>query len=159
MRIGVREDDDERLARLAGTLADAGFFVRSGTPDDLAGGSLLILDVGIAELPELLGRLSWSASTGRLRLDPAAHAVRVGDRMEALTPTEFRLLAALAERPGECLRRYELRAAGWSKDAIVHDNTLDAYMARLRRKLRRLGADAQISTTRRVGYSLRRPVS
>src|SRR3954447_16056773 len=30
-----------------------------------------------------------------LRLDPAAHAVRCGERVEALTPTEFRLLAAL----------------------------------------------------------------
>src|SRR6201991_844013 len=31
-----------------------------------------------------------------LHLDPAAHAVRLGPRSEPLTPTEFRLLAALA---------------------------------------------------------------
>src|SRR6202008_3433412 len=42
---------------------------------------------------------------GGLQLDPAAHGVRVGERAEPLTPTEFRLLAALAARPGEVLRR------------------------------------------------------
>ena len=40
-----------------------------------------------------------------LRLDRAAHAARVGERLEQLTPTEFRLLAALAARPGDVVRR------------------------------------------------------
>src|ERR687890_28293 len=40
---------------------------------------------------------------GRLRLDPVEHAVGVGDERIALTPTEFRLLAALGARPGEAV--------------------------------------------------------
>src|SRR3954447_21909076 len=40
-----------------------------------------------------------------LRLDPAAHAVRCGEKVAALTPTEFRLLAALAARPADVVRR------------------------------------------------------
>ncbi len=92
---------------------------------------------------------------GELRLDPAAHGARVGDRVEALTPTEFRLLAALAARPGEVLRRHELVSAAWPDGAIVHANTLDAYIGRLRRKLRALGAAAEIATARGVGYRLR----
>jgi two-component system OmpR family response regulator len=92
---------------------------------------------------------------GELRLDPAAHGARVGDRVEALTPTEFRLLAALAARPGDVLRRHELVAAAWPDGAIVHANTLDAYIGRLRRKLRALGASGQIATARGVGYTLR----
>jgi two-component system response regulator MprA len=95
------------------------------------------------------------AAAGALQLDPAAHGVRVGERSEPLTPTEFRLLAALAARPGEVLRRRELVAAAWPDGAIVHANTLDAYIGRLRRKLRSLGADAEISTARGVGYTLR----
>jgi two-component system response regulator MprA len=90
-----------------------------------------------------------------LRLDPAAHGVRVGERAEALTPTEFRLLAALAARPGEVLRRRELVAAAWPDGAIVHANTLDTYIGRLRRKLRGLGADEEIATARGVGYVLK----
>jgi two-component system response regulator MprA len=79
----------------------------------------------------------------------------VGPRFEALTPTEFRLLAALAARPGEVLRRRELVSAAWPDGAIVHANTLDAYIGRLRRKLRALDARTEIGTARGVGYMLR----
>jgi two-component system, OmpR family, response regulator len=88
-------------------------------------------------------------------LDPAAHAARVGERTESLTPTEFRLLAALAARPGAVVRRRELVSVAWPAGAIVHDNTLDSYIGRLRRKLRALQSDRQIVTARGVGYSLR----
>jgi two-component system response regulator MprA len=90
-----------------------------------------------------------------LRLDPAAHAVRCGEKVEALTPTEFRLLATLAARPGDVVRRRELTAAAWPDGAIVNENTLDAYIARLRRKLREVGSAEEIATARGVGYALR----
>jgi two-component system OmpR family response regulator len=92
---------------------------------------------------------------GAVHLDPATHAMHAGERSVALTPTEFRLLALLAARPGEVVRRRELIAAAWPDGAIVHDNTLDTYVGRLRRKLRELGVDEEIGTARGVGYSLR----
>ena len=52
-----------------------------------------------------------------------------------LTPTEFRILARLAAKPGDAVRRRQLVEAAWAHGAIVHDNTLDVYIARLRRKL------------------------
>jgi two-component system OmpR family response regulator len=73
----------------------------------------------------------------------------------SLTPTEFRLLAALAARPGEVVRRRELVQAAWPAGAMVHDNTLDQYVARLRRKLRDLEAPTAIATAHGVGYRLR----
>ena len=72
-----------------------------------------------------------------------------------LTPTEFRLLSALAARPGEVVRREALVAAGWPAGAIVHENTLDTYVARMRRKLRAAGEPREIDTVRGVGYALR----
>jgi two-component system OmpR family response regulator len=90
----------------------------------------------------------------RLRLDPARHSVAVEGDDVALTPTEYRLLAALAARPREVVRRAELVAAGWPDGAIVHDNTLDAYVARLRRKLREIGREGAIATAHGVGYRL-----
>jgi two-component system OmpR family response regulator len=90
-----------------------------------------------------------------LVLDPAAHAIVSGDRRAPLTPTEFRLLSALAASPGEVVRRPALIATAWPDGAIVHDNTLDAYIARIRRKLREAGAPVAIETTRGVGYVLR----
>src|SRR4051812_28260793 len=92
---------------------------------------------------------------GAMILDPAAHAIVHGDARVALSPTEFRLLAALAAAPGAVVRRAALVAAGWPDGAIVHDNTLDAYVARIRRKLRAAGADDVIETARGVGYLLR----
>jgi two-component system OmpR family response regulator len=92
---------------------------------------------------------------GRLVLDPAAHAVLGSKATVMLTPTEFRLLAALAARPGEVLRRSTLVSAAWPDGAIVHQNTLDAFLARIRRKLREAGADAIIETARGIGYVLR----
>jgi two-component system OmpR family response regulator len=92
---------------------------------------------------------------GGIVLDPSAHAISVGDEQTRLTPTEFRLLAALAARRGEVLRRGELVSAAWPVGAIVHENTLDAYAARLRRKLRALGAPDALETVRGVGYVLR----
>jgi two-component system OmpR family response regulator len=87
-----------------------------------------------------------------LRLDPVKHSVR-GDSAEvALTPTEFRLLARLLANPGEAVRRRDLVRAGWPHGAIVHENTLDAYIARLRRKLRALEAAPQLVTVHGVGY-------
>jgi len=88
-------------------------------------------------------------------LDPAAHALVDGEVRVGLTPTEFRLLATLASRRGELVRRHELIAAAWPDGAVVHDNTLDAYLARIRRKLRDVGSDSGIETARGVGYILK----
>ena len=91
---------------------------------------------------------------GDLRLDPATHAASCGERTVPMTPTEFRLLGALASRPNETLRRLELVRAGWPHGAVVHDNTLDVYVGRLRRKLRELGSSAELRTVHGVGYQL-----
>jgi len=53
------------------------------------------------------------------------------------------------------VRRTTLVAAAWPDGARVHDNTLDAYIARIRRKLRDSGASEAIETARGVGYRLR----
>src|SRR6202011_1912541 len=87
---------------------------------------------------------------GGLRLDPPTHAV--GD--VPLTPTEFRLLARLLAQPGEAVRRRELVRAGWPHGAIVRENTLDAYVARLRRKLKGIDGAPEILTVHGVGYRI-----
>ncbi len=87
-----------------------------------------------------------------LRLDPLAHAVSDHVREVQLTPTEFRLLARLLSRNGEAVRRRELVRAGWPHGAFVRENTLDAYVARLRRKLKELEGAPEITTIHGVGY-------
>jgi two-component system response regulator MprA len=90
----------------------------------------------------------------RMVLDPGEHTVARDGATQVLTPTEFRLLAALAGRPGKALARGELIDAAWPHGAIVQDNTLDVYIARIRRKLGALPEGPTIVTQHGVGYRL-----
>jgi two-component system response regulator MprA len=87
-----------------------------------------------------------------LRLDPVRYLLEVRGMPVALTPTEFRLLACLMASPGAVVRRRVLLRAAWPEGAQVSDNTLDQYLARLRRKLREADSPRGISTVRGVGY-------
>jgi two-component system, OmpR family, response regulator len=93
--------------------------------------------------------------TSGLRLDPSMHTASAGAEAVELTPTEFRLLARLGSTPSEGVSRRSLIEAAWPHGAIVHDNTLDVYIGRLRRKLAALPGAPEIATVRGVGYSLR----
>jgi len=88
-----------------------------------------------------------------LRLDPSGHGLAGPAGHQSLTPTEYRLLAALMAAPGRVVRRRALALAGWPEGAIVADNTLDQYVARLRRKLAAAGEEGRaIATVHGVGY-------
>jgi DNA-binding response OmpR family regulator len=91
---------------------------------------------------------------GGLSLDPTRHALIGPAGTQRLTPTEFRVLAALMGRPGEVVRRRDLLAAGWPDGAIVSENTLDQYLTRLRRKIEAAGEPGRaITTAHGVGYT------
>ena len=115
------------------------------------------------EIKEVLARLSVlvrrapGGDTGAsgLTLDPARHSVRTSTGEAALTPTEYRVLAAIASRPGQVVRRRTVVAAAWSDGASVSENSLDTFMRRVRAKLDQIDAPVQIATVRGVGYRLR----
>ena len=110
----------------------------------------------VARLAALIKRSSGPAPAGPggLHLDPVSHALTAAGASVSLTPTEFRIVALLLAAPGAVVRRRELVRAGWPDGAIVHDNTLDQYVARLRRKLREVGQPAVIETAHGLGYRL-----
>jgi two-component system OmpR family response regulator len=110
----------------------------------------------VARLQALLRRSSGDRllESAGLRLDPVRHSAADRSGEVALTPTEFRLLARLMSRPGEAVRRRELVRAGWPHGAIVRENTLDAYVARLRRKFKQLEQPPEILTVHGVGYRI-----
>jgi len=111
----------------------------------------------VARLQALIkrGGSETAIEAGGLRLDPRSHDASCGSRNVKLTPTEFRILARLGAAPGDAVRRRDLVRAAWPHGAIVHDNTLDVYIARLRRKLATLPNTPGIVTMHGVGYSLR----
>ncbi|TME74524.1 MAG: response regulator transcription factor [Chloroflexi bacterium] len=94
-----------------------------------------------------------AASIGKLTVDARAHQATVAGEALDLTPTEFRLLAALATRPGEVVDRRALLRAGWPEERDPDPEWLKAHLARLRSKLDGAGAPA-LSNVRGVGYRL-----
>lgn len=102
-------------------------------------------------------RRAPALSAGRLRVDVARHEVRLDGRPVELSPTEFRVLAALAASPGVVLGPGELITAAWGAEYADSVDYLKPVISRLRRKL---GDDAQrallIQTVRGFGYRLRR---
>ena len=167
--IGLPDADGRDLCqalRARGTTAPVLFLTaRDAVTDRLAGFSAggddyltkpFHFDELVARLRALLRRSGAdpAATVGTLRLDPVAHRVSDDGHSATLTPTEFRVLAALVAHPDEVVRRRELIRAAWPDGAIVHDNTLDQYVARLRRKLREVTEDVTITTVHGVGYRL-----
>lgn len=86
-------------------------------------------------------------------LDPTQHAI-AGENVVSLTPTEYRLLAAVCAAHGGVVRRRSMVAAGWPDGAVVSDSTLDAYVSRIRNKLRDAGRSEKLANVRGVGYRL-----
>ena len=93
-------------------------------------------------------------TAGDLRLDPVKHVLVCRDDQAEVTPTEFRLTGAMIARSGEVIRRREMISAAWPPGAIVHDNTVDVYVRRLRKKLETLDSETRIHTVHGVGYRL-----
>jgi len=101
------------------------------------------------------GRLVVAAAPTDLVLDPARHSVACNGREAMLTPTEYRMLAAITSRPGEVVRRRAVVAAAWPQGGIVSENTVDSYVRRIRVKLREVDSPLELTTVRGVGYTLR----
>jgi len=101
------------------------------------------------------GRLVVAEAPTDLVLDPARHSLACNGTEVLLTPTEFRMLAAITSRPGEVVRRRAVVAAAWPQGGAVSDNTVDSYVRRIRVKLREVGSPLELTTVRGVGYTLK----
>ena len=72
-----------------------------------------------------------------------------------LTPTEYRLLLALASHPGEVLSRETLGLTVWGYQDVGTGHLIDVHIGRLRLKLRRISRLAPvIVTVRGKGYTI-----
>jgi len=88
-----------------------------------------------------------------LRIDPDAVQAYVDGESAELTPTEFRLLYALALEPGRVVTRDELLQRLWGRRQSHRDRTVDVFVRRLRDKVdRRAPRHTFIQTRYGVGY-------
>jgi DNA-binding response OmpR family regulator len=98
-------------------------------------------------------RITQQALAAGLDVDTARRRVAVDGQQIELTPIEFRLLAALARKPGVVAARAELMDEVWGPGYDEH--LLDVHVGKLRRKLRDDPAQPRfIETVRGVGFRL-----
>ena len=94
-------------------------------------------------------------SVEELRLDPRNVQAYVDGESANLTPTEFRLIYALALDMGRVLTRDELLQRVWGRRASHRDRTVDVFVRKLREKVdARAPRHTFIQTRYGVGYKL-----
>ena len=90
-----------------------------------------------------------------LRLDPRNVQAYIDGESADLTPTEFRLIYALALDQGRVLTRDELLQRVWGRRASHRDRTVDVFVRKLREKIdARSSTNTFIQTRYGVGYKL-----
>lgn len=96
------------------------------------------------------GRGAPQLRVGELVLDPGQARVTVGGVPVRLTALEFRVFAYLMHQRGRVVSQSELVDHIYARDDDRDSNTVEVFIARLRRKL---GASA-IETVRGLGYRI-----
>lgn len=94
-------------------------------------------------------------TVGSLAIDLERHEVTCHGRPVELTPTEFKLLAALAGNPGRVFSRLQLLDLIQGEAYEGYERTIDAHIKNLRRKLAHPEAGGcRLTTVHGVGYKL-----
>ena len=108
----------------------------------------------LARLRALIRRAGGHATTelvcGPLTLDTRSSRVSVDGTALTLTSHEYRVLAYLMHHPGEIVSRAELTEHIYAQDFDRDSNTVEVFIARLRKKL----PPGLIETVRGLGYRL-----
>ncbi|MFN2471938.1 MAG: response regulator [Gaiellaceae bacterium] len=92
---------------------------------------------------------------GRLEVDPVRHQVQVEGLPVRLTPSEFKLLALLAEEPERVFTRREIMQHLWESDYVGDQRACDIHVSNVRRKIELDPKNPQqLLTVRGVGYKL-----
>lgn len=161
--------DGAEVCRQIRALSDVPILIVSGERDRAVPAELL--DLGADDYvrkgvpsAELLARIravvrrrgsgaqpSRAAAGSAWRLDLPRHEISWRGNPVPATAIEFRLLALLVERLGEVVPHAELLAAGWPDVPDPDPLWLKPHLARLRDKLREIGAPPP-SAVRAVGY-------
>jgi DNA-binding response OmpR family regulator len=111
------------------------------------------LRLRIWRLLERRGHVREVIGDALVELDRRNHVVFAQGRTLELSPTEFRLLGALMERPGAVLSQRELLETAWG-DAYCGEAEVKLYVSYLRRSFAPANVDP-IETVRGVGYRYR----
>jgi two-component system OmpR family response regulator len=99
------------------------------------------------------GQIAIDLTCGSLVLDPRAARVTVGGHPVKLTSHEYRVLSYLMHHRGRLVSQAELNEHIYAENADRDSNTVEVFIARLRRKL----GPSYIETVRGLGYRMDAP--
>lgn len=117
------------------------------------------------EAPELLARLRAllrrqgevvldELQFADLTLDLTTHDLRCAGRSVHLSGKEFEVMRMLMSGKARVVSKQDLLTRVWGADGEISENSAEAYVSFLRKKLAHLKSDAQITTLRMIGYRL-----
>jgi DNA-binding response OmpR family regulator len=89
-----------------------------------------------------------------LQLDTSTHQVSRNHKPIALTKKEYSLLEFLMRNPGRVLSRDAMIEAVWGYGGTVENNTLEAFIKLLRKKIDEGHSKRLIHTVRGFGYRI-----
>jgi len=157
----VREVDDDvaMIALVDAVEGSTRVAVLEAGADDVAEIPLAPVELG-ARLRAVLRRTTPPEDEptlrfGDLELDRVTQRGRRGDHDFSLTPTEYALLELFLHNPDRVLSRAEIFEQVWGYDIEFASNSLDVFVAAVRRKTEAAGGARVIQTKRGVGFVLR----
>lgn len=147
--VATARGDDDSIVRLLDAGADD-YLVKPYSTPQLAARVRAVLRRADAKSGG-----SDEVTVGEIRIDVAAREARLGDVLVDLSPKEFDLLLALAERAGEVVSKRELLAQVWREPWGGSERTVDVHLSWLRKKLGESASDPRyLRTVHGVGVKL-----
>lgn len=100
-----------------------------------------------------IGKPTSTLSVGPLTINLSNHTATLRGESIDLTGKEYDLVAALAAKPGELIKRNQLVGILYPLESEPDSNSLDVLLARVRKKIH--GSGVEIETVRGKGFVLR----
>ena len=93
-------------------------------------------------------------SFGDLLLDLSTHDFRCGDKTVHLSQKEYEVMSMLMNSKGRIISKQDLLTRVWNIDGDASENSVEAYISFLRKKITHLKSTVHITTLRMLGYRL-----
>ena len=87
-------------------------------------------------------------------LDLNTHDLRCGEKSVHLSGKEFEVMSILTGSNSRVVSKQDLLTRVWGTDGEASENSVEAYVSFLRKKLSHVGSKVQVTTLRMLGYRL-----